>query len=102
MHIITILLKFNLLFWAFQEDKLGTVLTRSLFYVEEIRICISHPEMILNTDYFMLLFIKNLYYKTSFPAYLLSYTCLGILVLLLLRTDCHGESHASSHVPSAH
>jgi hypothetical protein len=37
-----------------------------------LRICafVSHtPEIILNTDYFMLLFIKNVYYKILFPEY---------------------------------
>jgi hypothetical protein len=33
-------------------------MTNTLFYIQDIRICISPPEMILNTDYFMLLFIK--------------------------------------------
>lgn len=34
------------------------VMIKRLFYIEDIRLCISPPEMILNTDHFMLLFIK--------------------------------------------
>lgn len=49
---------FDLFLWAFQIEKHGLVMTKRLFYIEDICICISPPEMILNTDYFMLLFIK--------------------------------------------
>lgn len=49
---------FDLFLWAFQIGKHGFVMTKRLFYTEDIRICISPPEMILNTDHFMLLFIK--------------------------------------------
>lgn len=57
MHLITVSM-FDLFLWAFQIGKHGLVMTKRLFYIEDIRICISPPEMILNTDHFMLLFIK--------------------------------------------
>lgn len=33
---------FDLLLWAFKIDKHGIVMTKRLFYIEDICICISH------------------------------------------------------------
>lgn len=61
---------FDLLLWAFKIDKHGIVMTKRLFYILRIYGFVFHTsEMILNTDYFMLLFIKNVYHKVLFPEY---------------------------------
>lgn len=39
-HCITLM--FDLLLWAFKIDKHGIVMTKRLFYIEDICICISH------------------------------------------------------------
>lgn len=58
---------FDLLLWAFQVDKHGIVMTKDYFIWRIYSFVFHTPEMILNTDYFMLLFIKNVYHKTLFP-----------------------------------
>ena len=60
---------FDLLLWAFKIDKHGIVMTKRRFYMEDIQFVFHTPEMILHTDYFMLLFIKNVYHKILLPEY---------------------------------
>lgn len=57
---------FDLLLWAFQIDKHGIVMTKGYFILRIYAFVLHTPEMILNTDYFMLLFIKMFNVKYHF------------------------------------